>query len=299
MFIRAVPNDKMDKGLERQSSPPSEEYSQTSIQQKAAKYKTALNKGGKRLPSYAYEQVDTASDIEFLRKQQSLKNEKLDELQNGGHGKRARTSAKCPPEFIHQKETPEMHDIRKMPDVKIENHSSPKKEELKSAPVTPLTTTANSQQKSRLTVQFNVPPQSAREIFRPPTPIPFMHRVNSLPFVSAPDDPFDNPNDFLHVGLTEAAPFEMSFNTPNISRSNSISQKSIQLDSEYLPPLDLDIPPYQRIESPLSPRMSPSIRERTPIYGIYPIERKKPFYKKTWFYVVMFLLIVLLIIGSL
>ncbi|EAX90835.1 hypothetical protein TVAG_296050 [Trichomonas vaginalis G3] len=263
-------------------------------------YKTSASKGGKRLPDYAFEKSEMATDIEYLRKQQSLKNEKRDELENGGHGKRARSSAKCPPEYIEPKVQSPPRDIRKIPDSEIQNKSLLKKPEPKSVPTTPMLDSINTSSRPKPIVQFNVAPQAARDVFRPPTPIPFMPRVNSLPYVGAPDDPFDLPNVEdnynLQTSIGEDA-FDLSYsNTPIVSRSNSISQKSIPLDSEYLPPLELNYPQYPRVESPLSPRSSPSIRERTPIDELFPIRNKAPVYKRTWFIVIMILALLLLIL---
>ena len=227
-------------------------------------YKSSRSGQSKTIPSFATQNTSSptpCSDAEFLRLQQNNKMQK--ERQNNG-GKIARTSAKNPPSSITQQSSQQepkkpLIDVRKTNKLPEKIQIPPKKE--KEEPKTPQPT-----RPPKPTVSFAMPPPPPKEAFRPPTPIPFMHRVNSLPYVSAPDnDPFNiqQVTDSFVDNVVEDNSMnfdENVFFTPVTSRSCTPFERNIS-NPMLIPQIDIPLPQYS---SGSSRQLSPSFRDRSP-----------------------------------
>ena len=260
-------------------------------------YKRTSTGNSKKVPVYssapAYDRSSPPDASEFRAQQQMKIN-----LQNNnsGQGKASRTSAKCPPPATSSSQPNKplpINDIRKS-DKYPEQRSPPKLEKIIQQSQLPLTP-----KPQRPTVSFGAYPQpSGKEAFRPPTPVPFMHRVNSLPYVGVPEDDstfFTDPQPTDNFDIQEPN-FEESvfFSTQQTSRPCTPVYRNPP-NPLFIPTIDLPDPsPVEFYSSGSSRQMSPSLRDRSPSLPLF-IPRI-PWYRKKQNQVLISLVILLIVI---
>ena len=251
----------------------------------------------KSIPSYATVnqlQNSPSTDSENIILQQSkIIAQEQQKNSTSGKGKASRTSAKCPPISTDNslKKEEVFNDIRK-------SKTFPEKQKFQPPAQQPV---PQKPKPTRPTVSFAVPPQPPKEAFRPPTPVSFMHRVNSLPYVAVteddsaflndpqPTDPFD-----IQVPFDETSFYQ----TPANSRPFTPVERSTP-NPTFLPIVDLpETPPSQYFSSGSSRQMSPSLRDRSPSLPI--LIPKIPWYRK-WkkqFIIVIVCILILILAGQ-
>ena len=245
---------------------------------------------GKKVPVYLPAASDESGNInENVRLQQTRSQEST-----SSKGKASRTSAKYPPtrNMDSQVKTPlPINDIRnsdKFPEQTNFVQTEKRVQQQNKQPLTP--------KPSRPTVSFAIPPPPPKEAFRPPTPVPFMHRVNSLPYVAVPEDDstfFSEPHTIEGFEIQEPN-FEDStyFTTRADPRPNTPVVRNTP-NPLFLPTLDLpDLSSVDFYSSGSSRQLSPSLRDRSPSLPIFiPVV---PFYRKRK-YQVLFIVILLVL----
>ena len=262
-------------------------------------YKMTNSGNSKKVPVYSSAPVtdgNSPPDPSLLRAQQQLRINMQNN--NSGQGKASRTSAKCPPSSPpsnKQNKPLPINDIRKS-DKYPEQKSPPKFE--KNLQQAQISLTPKPQ---RPTVSFGAYPQpSTKEAFRPPTPVPFMHRVNSLPYVAVPEDDgpfFTDPQPTDNFDIQEPTFDESTFfNTAQQTTSRPCTPVYRNPPNPlFIPTIDLPDPsPVEFYSSGSSRQMSPSLRDRSPSLPLF--IPKIPWYRKKNNQYIITLVIILILV---